>query len=46
MARMSTRTIVTSRPDVACDVCERRLLRGEHADTFIAAGRRLTVCDL
>jgi hypothetical protein len=43
---MSTRTIVTSRPDVACDVCERRLLRGEHADTFIAAGRRLTVCDL
>ena len=43
---MSTRTIVTSHPDVACDVCERRLLRGEQSDTFIAAGRRLTVCEL
>ena len=26
---MATSTIVTSQPDVACDVCERRLLRGE-----------------
>ena len=43
---MATRTIVTSQPDVACDVCERRLLRGEQPDTFIAAGRRLTVCEL
>ena len=43
---MATRTIVTSQPDVACDVCERRLLRGESPDTFIAAGRRLTVCEL
>jgi hypothetical protein len=43
---MSTRTIVTSQPDVACDVCERRLLRGEHADVFLAAGRRRTVCEL
>jgi hypothetical protein len=43
---MATRTIVTSQPDVACDVCERRLLRGEHADVFLAAGRRRTVCEL
>jgi hypothetical protein len=43
---MATRTIVTSHPDVACDVCERRLLRGEHADIFLAAGRRRTVCEL
>jgi hypothetical protein len=43
---MTTRTIVTSQPDVACDVCERRLLRGELPDVFIAAGRRLTVCEL
>ena len=43
---MSTRTIVTSQPDVACDVCERRLLRGEQPDIFLAAGRRRTVCEL
>ena len=43
---MSTRTIVTSHPDVACDVCERRLLRGEQADIFLAGGRRRTVCEL
>lgn len=43
---MTTRSIVTSQPDVACDVCARRLLRGEQPDTFIAAGRRLTVCEL
>lgn len=43
---MTTRTIVTSQPDVACDVCERRLLRGEQPDVFVAAGRRLTVCEL
>ena len=43
---MATRTIVTSQPDVACDVCERRLLRGEQPDVFIAAGRRRIVCEL
>jgi hypothetical protein len=43
---MSTRTIVTSQPGVSCDRCERTLLRGELHDTFIAAGRRLTVCEL
>ncbi len=43
---MATRTIVTSQPDVACDVCERRLLRGENHDVFLVAGRRRTVCEL
>jgi hypothetical protein len=43
---MATRTIVTSQPDVACDVCERRLLRGEQHDVFLVAGRRRTVCEL
>lgn len=43
---MSTRTIVTSQPDIACDVCERRLLRGEQPDVFLAGGRRRTVCEL
>ncbi len=43
---MATRTIVTSQPDVACDVCARRLLRGEQPDVFVAAGRRRIVCEL
>jgi hypothetical protein len=43
---MATRTIITSQPDVICDVCERRLLRGEYADVFLATGRRRTVCEL
>jgi len=43
---MGTRTIVTSQPDVACDVCGRRLLRGEQPDVFLAAGRRRIVCEL
>jgi hypothetical protein len=43
---MTTRSIVTSQPDVACDVCARRLLRGEQHDIFLAAGRRRTVCEL
>jgi len=37
---------VTSQPDVACDVCGRRLLRGEQPDTFIAAGEPRIVCEL
>src|SRR2546421_8045762 len=43
---MATRTIVPSQPDVACDVCERRLLRGEQSDVFLVTGRRRTVCEL
>lgn len=43
---MATRAIVTSHPVVACDVCGRRLLRGESPDVFLAAGQRRTVCEL
>ena len=43
---MATRAIVTSQPVVACDVCGRRLLRGENPDVFLAGGRRRTVCEL
>jgi hypothetical protein len=31
---------------VACDVCGRTLLRGEHADTYLAGGARRAVCEL
>ena len=43
---MTTRSIVTSHPDLECDVCARRLLRGEQPDYFIADGRRRLVCEL
>jgi hypothetical protein len=43
---MATRSIVTSQPDVECDVCERRLLRGEQPDVFLDAGQPRTVCEL
>jgi len=44
MAR--TRDIRTNQIDVACDVCGRTLLRGEHAEHFLTGGERRTVCDL
>ena len=44
MARM--RDIRTDQVDVACDVCGRTLLRGEHAESFLAGGARKQVCDL
>src|SRR3954470_11775525 len=44
MAR--TRDIRTNQLDVACDVCGRTLLRGEHAEHFLAGGERRIVCDL
>ncbi len=43
---MGTRTIVTFHPDVECDVCGRRLLRGEQSDVFITGGQRRMVCEL
>jgi hypothetical protein len=43
---MAARTIVTSHPDVACDVCGRRLLRGEQHDVFLGGGQRRLVCEL
>jgi hypothetical protein len=44
MAR--TRDIRTNQLDVACDVCGRTLLRGEHAEQYLAGGERRMVCDL
>jgi len=41
-----TRDIRTNQIDIACDVCGRTLLRGEHAETFLAGGSRREVCDL
>jgi hypothetical protein len=44
MAR--TRDIRTNQLDLACDVCGRTLLRGEHGEHFLAGGERRMVCDL
>jgi hypothetical protein len=41
-----SRDIKTNQADVACDVCGRTLLRGEHAEPFLAGGARKQVCDL
>jgi hypothetical protein len=41
-----TTDIKTNQEDVACDICGRTLLRGEHAEGFLAAGQRRQVCEL
>jgi hypothetical protein len=41
-----TRDIRTNQVDVACDICGRTLLRGEHAESFLAGGARKQVCEL
>jgi hypothetical protein len=41
-----TRDIRTDQVDIACDICGRTLLRGEHAESFLAGGARKQVCDL
>ena len=46
VATMTRKSITTTRAAVACDVCGRTLLRGEHADPFIAGGARRMVCEL
>jgi hypothetical protein len=43
---MSARQISTSHTVITCAVCGRTLLRGEHAETFIAGGERRMVCEL
>ncbi|HEY2767816.1 MAG TPA: hypothetical protein VGI76_06130, partial [Solirubrobacteraceae bacterium] len=43
---MAAKTIVTLHPDVECDVCGRRLLRGERPDVFLGGGQRHMVCEL
>jgi len=43
---VTPKSITTSHTVVTCDVCGRRLLRGERAETFIAGGSRRMVCEL
>ena len=43
---MITRNIRVSTTHTTCEVCGRNLLRGEHADVYVAAGERHWVCDL
>jgi hypothetical protein len=43
---MATRAIVTSQPVLACDMCGRRLLRGERPETFRAGSEPRIVCEL
>lgn len=43
---MTRKHITTSHSVVACDVCGRTLLRGEHAEVFIHGGSRRMVCEL
>lgn len=43
---MATRDIRVSTTHTTCDVCGRNLLRGEHAERYIAGGERYWVCDL
>jgi hypothetical protein len=43
---VNRKSITTSIPVTSCDVCGRTLLRGEHADVFLAGGTRRNVCEL
>lgn len=43
---MTKKSITTSHTVISCDVCGRRLLRGERSETFIAGGSRRNVCEL
>lgn len=43
---MTTKDIRTAQVQVSCDVCGRTLLRGEHAQTYLAGGSRRQVCEL
>jgi hypothetical protein len=43
---VSRKQISTRHQAVSCDVCGRTLLRGEHAEQFLAGGSRRQVCEL
>lgn len=40
------RALTTTHPEVSCAVCERRLLRGERPQSFLAGTRTQLVCEL
>jgi hypothetical protein len=43
---MNRKDVRTQHEAVACDVCGRTLLRGEHAETYLAGASRREVCEL
>jgi hypothetical protein len=43
---MATRAIVTDQPEVGCEMCGRRLLKGERPEGFLAHGDTRSVCEL
>src|SRR5258708_12793023 len=43
---MNRKDVRTSHDAVACDGCGRTLLRGEHAETYLAGESRRQVCEL
>ncbi|MGI8922104.1 MAG: hypothetical protein ACR2HD_10630 [Solirubrobacteraceae bacterium] len=43
---MTRKDIRTTQAAIACDVCGRRLLRGEHPDVYLVGGTRRDVCEL
>jgi hypothetical protein len=43
---MTRKDVRTQHDAVACDVCGRTLLRGEHAETYLAGASRRQVCEL
>ena len=43
---MTRKEVRTQHDAVACDVCGRTLLRGEHAETYLAGASRREVCEL
>jgi hypothetical protein len=40
------RALTTTVPEVSCEVCERRLLRGERPQSFLAGSSARLVCEL
>lgn len=43
---MTKKTIATNQASIACAVCGRTLLRGEHVEVFLHGGQRRNVCEL
>jgi hypothetical protein len=42
----SRRALTTTVPEVSCEICERRLLRGERPQSFLAGSSARLVCEL
>ena len=46
MARVMSKELRPIHDLIACDLCERTILKGERIDTFVVAGERRRVCEL